>query len=113
MFSIEKKVVGAARMAGLITASAVLTGVGAAFLTAATWIYLSAAHSSGFAALIIGLVYCGAGIVVLAIALSRATQVKSVHSYQKDTLGGLTPMQLVLVSFLQGLDQGKNAKRPY
>lgn len=110
MFGLKHKVAGAARKAGLITASAALTCVGAAFLTAAAWIYLSAAHSPSFAALIIGLVYLGAGAVVLAMALSRPAPPPPPP--QQDALGGLSPMQLVLVSFLQGLEQGQNAKRP-
>jgi hypothetical protein len=118
MHGIEHKVAGAARKAGLITASAVLTGVGAAFLTAAAWIYLSTLHSPGFAALIIGLIYVGAGVVVLAMALSRRSPRAS---RRRDAIGpdapqhdglGLSPMQLVLVAFLQGLEQGQNAKPP-
>ncbi len=111
MHGIEHKVAGAARKAGLVTASAVLTGVGAAFLTVAAWIYLSTLHSTGFAALIIGLVYVGAGVVVLAMALSRKPAPVAPAS-APDALGGLTPLQLVVVSFLQGLDQGRNAKPP-
>lgn len=109
MFGLEHKVAAAARKAGLITASAVLTFVGAAFLTAAAWIYLSAAYSASFAALIIGLVYMGAGVVMLAIALSNS---RPTPPPKQALLGGLTPMQLMLVSFLQGMEQGKNAKRP-
>jgi hypothetical protein len=111
MHGIEHKVAGVARKAGLVTASAVLTGVGTAFLTAAAWIYLSTVHSTGFAALIIGLVYIGAGVVVLAMALSRKPA-PAVSEPSQDALGGLTPLQLVVVSFLQGLDQGRNAKPP-
>ncbi|MGO4909623.1 phage holin family protein [Pseudorhodobacter sp. W20_MBD10_FR17] len=108
MFGLKHKVAGAARKAGLITASAALTCVGAAFLTAAAWIYLSAAHSPSFAALIIGLVYLGAGVVVLAMAVSRPPPPPP----PQDPLGGLSPMQLILVSFLRGLEQGQNAKGP-
>lgn len=111
MHGIEHKVAGAARKAGLVTASAVLTCVGAAFLTVAAWIYLSTVHSTGFAALIIGLVYVGAGVVVMAMAVSRKPS-PPMPVQGHDPLNGLTPMQLVLVSFMQGLDQGRNAKPP-
>jgi hypothetical protein len=109
MFGFKHTVAGAARKAGLITASAALTCVGAVFLTTAAWIYLSTTHSPSFAALMIGLVYVGAGAVVLAVALSRP---HPAPPPQQDALGGLSPMQLILVSFLQGLEQGQTAKRP-
>lgn len=109
MFGIEHKIAETARKAGIMTASAALTIVGAAFLTTAAWIYLSAEHSSAFAAVVIGLIYLGAGVITLAYGLSRPPRPKSVA---EDSLGELTPMQLVLVSFLKGLDQGKKARRP-
>lgn len=109
MFSLEDKVARTARKAGLVTASAALTFVGAGFLTAAAWVYLSVAYSEVFAFGLIGLVYVGAGLVTLAFGLARPS-----HTAPKtqDALHGLTPMQLVLVAFLQGLDQGRNTKPP-
>jgi hypothetical protein len=109
MFGIEKTVANAARKAGFVTASAVLATVGTAFLTTAAWIVLSAQHSSLFAATIIGLVYLGAGAITLALGLSRPTQKRPAPR----EIGGLSPGQLVLVSFLQGLEQGKRTKRPF
>jgi hypothetical protein len=109
MFGIEHKVAATARKAGLVTASAALTCVGAAFLTVAAWMYLSATQSPVFAAVVIGLVYLGMAAIILAIALSRPSHPPC---ETQDALKGLSPMQLVLVSFLQGLEQGKNAKRP-
>ena len=108
MFGIEHRVAETARKAGLVTASAVLTSVGAAFWTTAAWIYLSTEHSAVFAAVLIALFYSGLGIVLLAIAISRPRQP---DPRERDALGGLSPMQLVAVSFLQGLDQGKKARR--
>ena len=109
MFSIEDKVAHTARKGGLMTASAALTCVGAAFLTAAAWLYLSTEYSAVFAAVIIGLIYLGGGVITLALALSRQ---RPRPRRVQDDLGGLSPMQLVLVSFLQGLNQGRNTKRP-
>lgn len=109
MFGIEHKVAETARKAGLVTVSAVLTLVGAAFWTTAAWIYLSAEHSAVFAAVLIALVYSGAGLVLLAVAMSRPHRAEF---RERDPLGGMSPMQLVAVSFLQGLDQGKKARRP-
>lgn len=117
MFGIEHKVAATARKAGLVTASAALTCVGAAFLTSAVWMYLSATQSPVFAAVLIGLVYLGIAAILLAAALARAPHVVAPPNDPQacetpDALKGLSPMQLVLVSFLQGLEQGKKAKRP-
>lgn len=112
MFGIEQKVAKTARMAGLVTASAALACVGAAFLTAAAWMYLSIIQSPVFAAVVIGLVYVGVAAVTLAVALSRPSTPKPAP-IESDPLKGLSPMQLVLVSFLQGLEQGRDAKRPH
>jgi heme/copper-type cytochrome/quinol oxidase subunit 2 len=110
MFGIEQKVAQTARKAGLVTASAALTCVGAAFLTAAVWMYLSTTQSAMFAALVIGLIYLGIAAILLAVAMARPAPPP--HNETPDPMKGLSPMQLILVSFLQGLEQGKNSKRP-
>lgn len=110
MFGIQHKVADTARKAGLVTASAALTIVGAGFFTAAAWIYLSAQQTPLFAAVVIGAVYFGAAAITLAIGLSRP---QHNEAKEQDALNGLSPMQLVLISFLQGLDQGRNTKRPH
>lgn len=113
MFGIEHKVARTARKAGLVTASAALTCVGAGFLTAAAWIGLSVAYSEVFAFVVIGLVYVGAGLVALGFALARPSYRHGMPrpDATPHDMHGLTPMQLVLVSFLQGMDQGRSAKR--
>ena len=110
MFGIEQKVAQTARKAGLVTASAALTCVGAAFLTAAVWMYLSTTQSAMFAALVIGLIYLGIAAILLAVAMARPAPPP--RNETPDPMKGLSPMQLILVSFLQGLEQGKNSKRP-
>jgi hypothetical protein len=114
MFGIEHKVAKAARKAGLVTASAALTCVGAAFLTSALWMYLSIMQSPIFAAALIGLLYLGGAAILLAVALSRPAPRRPRYEERdpQDPLRGLSPMQLVLVSFLQGLEQGRHTKRP-
>lgn len=111
MFGIEHKVAETARKAGLVTASAALTCVGAAFLTAAVWMYLSATQSPVFAAVVIGLVYLGIAAIMLAVANARPAPPPP-RSDAQDGMRGLSPMQLILVSFLQGLEQGRHTKRP-
>lgn len=112
MFGIEQKMAQTARKAGLVTASAALTCVGAAFLTTAAWMYLSIVQSPVFAAVVIGMVYLGVAAVMLAVAVARPAPPPHPEPAE-DPLKGLTPMQLVLVSFLQGMEQGRNAKRPH
>ena len=107
MLGIEHKVRGAARKAGCITAGSVLASVGAAFLTGAAWIYLSAEFSTFFAAVVIGLAYMGVGTIVLAMgAGSSSSSQRDEPSHVKAE----TPAQLVLLSFLQGMEQGRQSR---
>ena len=107
MFAIEQKVRGAARKAGCITAGMVLMGVGATFLTGAAWIYLSAAFSALIAAGIIGCAYTGVGAILLAIGTSSSTYSRE---DAQDSVKAETPVQLVLLSFLQGMEQGRRSQ---
>lgn len=113
MFAIEQKVGDAVRKAGIVSASAVLASVGIAFLTVAAWIYLVELDSALFAATIIGLVYLGLGGLLLAIGLAGRSPRRPVappaHAMQPPT--ELTPAQLVVVSFMQGLEQGRKTKK--
>lgn len=106
MFGIEQKVRGAARKAGCITAGTLLASVGAAFLTAAAWIYLSAEFSSLMAAVVIGCIYLGVGAIVMAFGMGGSSEAASPP---KSSLNADTPSQMVLLSFLQGMEQGRQA----
>ena len=107
MLGLERKLAQAGRKAASITASAVLILIGAAFLTVAAWIFLSVAQSALFAATVIGTFYVGLGLVILGLGVSRPPR----RLQEEKPLGGLSPLQLVTISFLQGLDQGRSAKR--
>lgn len=107
MFAIEQKVRGAARKAGCITAGSVLAAVGAAFLTGAAWIYLSAEFSALMAAIVIGCAYMGVGAVVLAFGTGSS---ESSHGESANNVKAETPAQLVLLSFLQGMEQGRQSQ---
>ncbi len=61
-----------ARRAAWATAGALLLGVGLAFLTGAAWLVLEALRGPAFAALVIGLVYAGAGLLALGLGARRA-----------------------------------------
>lgn len=107
MLGIEQKMRGAARKAGCITAGSVLATVGAAFLTGAAWIYLSAELSAFLAALVIGCAYMGVGAIVLALGVGSS---KSSHNDEPNHVKAETPAQLVLLSFLQGMEQGRQSQ---
>lgn len=61
-----------ARRAAWATAGALLLGVGLAFLTGAAWLVLEALRGPAFAALVIGLVYAGAGLLAFGLGARRA-----------------------------------------
>lgn len=110
MFGVELKIAASARKAALVSASMALAIVGTAFLTSVAWMVLMSVKSAVFAAAAIGLIYVGAALVVLAFALSSR---KEAHTPRPEAgTAGLSPMQLVAVSFLQGIEQGARARKP-
>tara|TARA_R110002051_G_scaffold1008_1_gene4873 strand:- start:6866 stop:7204 length:339 start_codon:yes stop_codon:yes gene_type:complete len=110
MFGVERKVAAVARKAALFSASALLATVGVAFLTGAAWLLLVELRSPLFAATVIGSVYVGLALVGLGIASSSSDRTVVPHDRTHD-LNGLSPLQLVVVSFLQGIEQGARSKR--
>ena len=110
MFGIEKKVEAAARKAAIFSASAFLALVGGAFLTGAAWLVLVELRSPTFAATVIGAAYFGLALVGFAVGSSSPKR-PTVQQAPEQELHGLTPLQLVVVSFLQGLEQGARNKR--
>lgn len=113
MLGIKSMISGAARKAGLATAGAFMALVGIAFLTTAAWISLAAAFGALVAASTIGFVFLGAACLVLALAFtertSRAPRRQPPRPQPHPTAE--TPAQLVVLSFLQGLEQGQQARR--
>lgn len=110
MFGLEQKVEAVARKAVLVSASAILATVGAAFLTGAAWLVLVELRSAIFAASVIGAVYVGVALVLLAVASSSTKTPTAQQPFQQD-LNGLSPLLLVVMSFLQGIEQGASSKR--
>lgn len=110
MFGIEQKVEAAARKAVLFSASGILATVGAAFLTGAAWLVLVELRSPIFAATVIGSVYIGVALVLVAIASSSAKRPIAPQPLAQNP-NGLSPLQLVVLSFLQGIEQGASSKR--
>lgn len=105
MFGLTRKIETAARTAAVFSIGGVLAAVGLGFLTVAAWIVLASAHSPAVAATVIGSGYLGLGLICIGLGARRKDhpQPAAVPHTQR---GDLSPMQLVAVSFLQGLEQG-------
>ncbi len=110
MFGVQKKIGDAARKAGVVVASLILVTVGTGFLTVAAWLVLSEMRDATFAAGVIGMVYVGAAAVVLAMGLSNRSR-NVTPDATPVSVTAQSPTQLVVLSFLQGLEQGRNARR--
>ena len=112
MLGVKHKIAGAARTTGFVTAGTVLGMVGTGFLTVATWIYLQATFDALVAASTIGCVYLGLGFLLLGVGLSSSSSRKrSEGDPQTGAPQAESPAQLVVLSFLQGLEQGQQARR--
>lgn len=114
--AIEAKAARAARKTGLAVGGGLCFVVGAAFLTSAAWIYLSQVLDTLSAALIIGGVYAGVGLVLFGLAgrSSESADIK-VKAEAKAQMNGHAPQheggeQPPLVqAFLFGMQAGANA----
>ena len=92
----------AARKAALMIAGLLLLGIGLAFLTAAMWMVLSMAYGTLTAAAVLGAVFCGIGLIVLALASSpRRRHVAPPHPAKNPLMD----------AFLAGLQAGSNPGR--
>ncbi len=93
---------------GFLGTALALIGIG--FLTAALWIGLSQAYGAQIGATIIGSLYIAIGIVVLVVLHHHGGPKVAVAAPQSQ-IASLTPMQSVVVAFMQGLDAASIAKR--
>ncbi|MGB3246202.1 MAG: phage holin family protein [Sulfitobacter sp.] len=107
MLGIEQKVQRAARKGAAFSAAGVLAIVGVAFLTAAGWMVLSELRSPVFAATVIGLIYIGAAAIAVAIGLKKPDNFSATASGKRQPASDLSPLQLVVLSFVQGFEQGR------
>lgn len=110
MFNLENKVERAARKGATFSAAGLLAAVGMAFLTAAGWMVLSELKSSVFAAAALGAGYTGAAAIAAAIGL-RKSDGQSGGYGATQTTSDLSPLQLVVLSFVQGFEQGQWSDR--
>lgn len=111
MFGIEQKVEKAARKGAAFSAAAVFAAVGIAFLTVAAWMVLSELHSDIFAAVVLGFSYLGVAGIVLALGLKKSSRRVAYQDRPHGTESDLSPLQLVVLSFLQGFEEARNKDR--
>ena len=93
---------------GFLGVALALVGLG--FLTAAMWMALSQAYGETIAGAVIGSLYVTVGVVVFAVAQSRRGSGTSTSAQQSQG-PATTPMQGVVLAFMQGLDAAIIAKR--
>lgn len=110
MFGIEQKVRKAASKAAAFSVGGLLAIVGVGFLTAAAYLLISEMRTPLFAFTILGIIYLGLAAIAFAFGLTRQTSPQPKQA-STDLPGNLTPLQLIAVSFLQGLEQGRNSGR--
>lgn len=89
------------------TAGSLCAGVGAAFLTVAAWLVLSAGHGAVFAATVIGSAYLGAGLVLWALSLRPRQPERTAPPADP-----YTPFIHMAEGFAAGLEAGRAARRP-
>jgi len=103
---VKKSASEKARRAGVISAGAVISCVGVAFLTAAAWIYLSAVLDTLLAAMIIGAAYLGVGLIMIGLGANRKQPVPPAPQPAAAPEG--PPM---MQAFMYGLQAGASADR--
>ncbi|MEY8882156.1 phage holin family protein [Donghicola sp. XS_ASV15] len=69
LHSLQHSVRRAAGRAALSTLAGLMVVVGLGFLTTALWIWIATTHGSLFAAAIIGALYFGLGLILLAVGM--------------------------------------------
>lgn len=107
--SVERKAKQAARSAALLSAGGLCLTVGAGFLTVGAWIFLVSVSDNLTAAIAIGAIYSGLGLVLIGVASSKGDSngtITGQHQHQSD------PQSPPLVqAFLHGMQAGADAKR--
>ena len=111
MLGLEQKVARAARMSAALGVAGAMAAVGLGLLTVAAWIVLAEVRSTEFAALVLGLAYLGLAAVTAALALRRPTSHSAASHDAARLPSDLTPLQLIVLSFMQGFEQGRENRR--
>lgn len=112
MFSIKQKAKQTAKRAGLLTGGLVFCVVGVGFLTVAAWIYFANVLSVQLAALIIGGVYVGAGLILIGLGSSRSHHVDPMPLSEHEAKPAPQPnVPPLLQALLFGIEAGSKVTR--
>ncbi|WP_255200198.1 MULTISPECIES: hypothetical protein [unclassified Sulfitobacter] len=93
--------------------------VGSIFLSAAAWIFLLTITSTLIACLVIGGVFFGAGLVMVAATSIRSRNLKHQREAERlrlqaqqraQALGGVEGIATLVVALINGFNAGKNAR---
>ncbi|WP_272009429.1 phage holin family protein [Roseovarius sp. ZX-A-9] len=109
--TLRQEVRAAARAAALRSVAMVLLLVGLAFLTAALWLFIVTVATALTAAVVIGALYCGVGLILLAMASFRSGGHTSAHTAASPTPGATPTPQAPLVQLAEGFAMGMQAGR--
>ncbi|WP_066707612.1 hypothetical protein [Celeribacter ethanolicus] len=107
--AVHTRVARGARRAAWASVGLLLLLVGTGFLTVAAWLVLSALHGAQFAALVIGLLYVGAGLMALALATKRQTPPTPLASPSGPTQQDL--FARIALAFGEGVQAGRSMRR--
>ncbi len=109
MFGIERRAAKAARRAGLLSAGLLFCLVGTAFLTTAVWLALLPIVGAATTAIILALLYLGAGAIIIGLALhSRPEPDRPHHAAAPETAPGDGPP--IVQAFMYGLQAGSQSR---
>ena len=113
MFAGLKHSAGAtARKAGLLSGGLLCVIVGAGFLTTAAWIYLASAFDPLMAAVVIGGIYTGVGLVTIGASLSSgSTTARHTTTQAAPVKSPVEDAPPLMQAFLFGLQAGANSER--
>ncbi|MBW6416908.1 phage holin family protein [Celeribacter sp. PS-C1] len=106
-----------ARRAAWVSAGGILMAVGIGFLTVAAWITLSTLRDAQFAALVIGLVYVGVGLVIVALNTrdSHAKTLEEQRAQEAYRRAACPPeddlFARIAIAFSEGLQAGKALRK--
>lgn len=109
MLSLQQKATQTAKRAGLMTAGLLLCAVGVGFLTTAAWLQLAVTFSNALSALIIAVVYLGAGLLAMGLSKNPAQSTESTEAHFSAQKSDAPP---IMQAFLYGIQAGANARKP-
>ncbi len=100
----------AVRSAALKSVGMLLMLVGLGFLTAALWLFIVTVATALMAAMVIGALYCGVGLILLSVASFRSRAHVAPHAAAAPAPGTTAPA-VPLVQLAEGFAMGMQAGR--